>query len=153
MASIYKKHDLAKKEKFLRVFGCSQGRIRNILVSKIIYHFFLMRDGNFCRRCGEEVNYGDHSLDHDSSFWDSKDAWEAYLNLDRCFLSHKSCNYKHGQKEKMRLLATKNKRAFHKKNILRGMYENERRDSEPTCRAKQSFERNLREAEPKKEKS
>lgn len=110
-----------KREKYLKVFGIPCSTLKGRLIQKVIYNFFKLRDGIYCRRCGEPVEIGDHSLDHDTSFWDAKDPWVEFFDLDKCFMSHKSCNFSHGAKEKCRMFKDKHRTAQGKKDMLRGL--------------------------------
>jgi hypothetical protein len=119
----WKKLSAIKKEKYMRVFGKHQSTLRARLLSKILYHYFVNRDGDLCYRCGKSVTFGDHSLDHDNSFWDASDPWEAFFDLNQCYLSHRSCNYRHGSQERDRMNKERFSKSQKKQNILRGMYE------------------------------
>lgn len=86
-------------QKFMSTFGVSNSAMRNRLRAKIIYSFFVMRDGDKCFRCGEPVDQKDYSIDHGESFWDADDPLESFYNVSKCFLSHFTCNTKHGTQE------------------------------------------------------
>lgn len=138
----------AKKEKFLRVFGKHDSTLRARLLNKIMYQFFVNRDGDLCHRCGERVMFGDHSLDHDSSFWDANDPWEAFFDLNQCYLSHRSCNYSHGSAERERMKKDRKEKTQEKENILRGMYE---RNNSVTTGADSNLDGNQRQPETPQE--
>jgi hypothetical protein len=115
-------------EKYLRFFGKNPSSLRSELNRKIIYYFFYLRDGDLCYRCGEQVLQGEHSLDHANTFWDAEDPWFAFMDLDECYMSHKSCNYIHGSVEKKKLRTQKRSRKDTLKNVLRGLKNVGRKD-------------------------
>lgn len=86
-----KEYDQRRRERVYEQLGMSAGAANNKLRKNLLFSCVRKLKGNFCYKCGEEIETVDEfSIEHKLP-WEGRDA-ELFWDLDNIAFSHLKCN-------------------------------------------------------------